>query len=88
MDGLGQRKEKKANRVLLSGVAAAYFVVSALVAIFQIVEIVQFARKKLSPVLMVVLNSISTIFWAVIFIIGIVGAARVGSGFGLIWPLV
>lgn len=57
----------------------------ALTIIFDIVEIFLFARKRLSPVVAVVLNSLTTLAWAVLLIIACIGAGSEGTGLGLIW---
>lgn len=56
--------------------------------IFDIVEIVLYARKRLSPVVAVVLNTIATLVWAVFFILSLIGAARRRAALGFIWVIV
>lgn len=68
-----------------SAILAVWIVICAFIIIFDIVEIVLFARKKLSPVVAVVLNSLTTLAWAVLLIIAAIGAGSAGTGLGLIW---
>lgn len=54
--------------------------------LFSAVEIFQFARKRLSPVLMVVLNAIGSLIWMIVLGLNAWATYREFS-VGFIWPL-
>jgi hypothetical protein len=60
--------------------------IAALGIIFSIVEIVLFSRKRLSPVLMVFLNALAVLVWAVLVGLNAYSAHR-SMAVGLIWPI-
>lgn len=69
--------------------AGVYIAVSSVTILFNIVEIVLFARKRLNPIVAVVLNSITTLIWVVIVILAIVALVQSGvSVLGFIFFLV
>ncbi|KAH9897601.1 hypothetical protein F4778DRAFT_242259 [Xylariomycetidae sp. FL2044] len=55
---------------------AVVLVMAALTIIFDIVEVVLYKRRTLSPVLLLVLASIKTLVWGAYLILAIVNAAR------------
>lgn len=56
--------------------------------IFDFVEIVLYARKRLSPVVAVVLNSIATLAWTVALILSLIGVGRSRAALGFIWVII
>ncbi|KAF2168873.1 hypothetical protein M409DRAFT_20887 [Zasmidium cellare ATCC 36951] len=69
----------------VSAILAVWIAVCAVTIIFDIVEIFLLARKRLSPVVAVVLNSLTTLVWLVLIIIACIGAVNSGTGLGIIW---
>ncbi|CAK4013486.1 hypothetical protein DOTSEDRAFT_83061 [Lecanosticta acicola] len=84
---LHPRRESQDGWSVVVRVSVAYLDICALTAVFQIVETVPYARKRLGPVLMVVLNTITTVVWIVLFSLSIVGAAKTNSALGFIWTI-
>jgi hypothetical protein len=60
--------------------------IAALGIVFSAVEILLFARKKLSPVLLVVLNAIAVLVWSIIVGLNAWTSYR-NISLGLIWPI-
>lgn len=73
----------------MSSIAAGvYLAICCVTIIFDFAEIVLFARKKLSPVVAVVLNSIATLIWAVFLILSLIGVARSRAALGFVWVII
>jgi hypothetical protein len=60
--------------------------IAALGIVFSAVEILLFARKKLSPVLLVVLNAIAVLVWSIIVGLNAWTSYR-NISLGPIWPI-
>ncbi|EME39243.1 hypothetical protein DOTSEDRAFT_83061 [Dothistroma septosporum NZE10] len=68
--------------------AGVWLAICCVTIIFDIVEIVSYARKRLSPVVAVVLNTITTIVWVVFLVLSLIGIAQSRAALGFIWIIV
>lgn len=50
-------------------VGGVYIGISAFTIVVNVIEIILFARKRLSPVVAVVINSVTTVIWLAMFVI-------------------